>query len=66
MSVLRVLNILNANSNVGGVLIGLLSNRIEWNNEILKMMIDRFTNVYDIAVFDYNNNIDDGVHNIIK
>ena len=29
-------------------------------------MIDRFTNIYNIAVADYNNNIDDGVHNIIK
>ena len=29
-------------------------------------MIGRFTNVYHIGVVDYNNNIDDGMHNIIK
>ena len=29
-------------------------------------MIGRFTNVYNIGVADYNNNIDDGMHDIIK
>ena len=29
-------------------------------------MINRFTNVYRIYVDDHNNNIDDGVHNMIK
>ena len=65
MSVLEMINTLNANKNVGRVMIRLHSNS-KWNNEILRMMIDRFTNVYDIGVSDYNNNIDDGVHNIIK
>jgi len=65
MSVLGMINTLNANKNVGIVSIGLYSSN-KWNNEILRMMIDRFTNVYHIIVFDYNDNIDDGIHNMIK
>ena len=65
MSVLAMINTLNANKNVGKVWIGLNSNN-KWNNEILRMMIDRFTNVYDIIAWDYNNNIDYTVHNMIK
>ena len=65
MSVLAMINTLNANKNVGRVDIRLDSS-IEWNNEILRMMIDKFTNVYSIIVDDWNKNIDDGVHNIIK
>ena len=49
MSVLAMINTLNANKNVGLVDIRLHSS-IEWNNEILRMMIDRFTNVYHIEV----------------
>jgi len=29
-------------------------------------MVDKFTNVYSITLVDYNKNIDDLVHNIIK
>ena len=65
MSVLAMINTLNANKNVGGVVIRADSS-IECSNEILRMMIDRFTNVYSIIVADFNDNIDDGVHNIIK
>ena len=66
MSMLGMINTLNVNMNVGEVVIALDSSRYEWNNEILRMMIDRFTNVYTIAVADFSNKIDDGVHNIIK
>ena len=65
MSVLGMINTLNANKNVGIVSIG-LDISMKWNNQILRMMIDRFTNVYHIIVFDYNDNIDDGIHNMIK
>ena len=65
MSVLAMINTLNANKNVGYVWIGLNSS-MKWNNQMLRMMIDRFTNVYRIDVIDCNKNIDDGVHNIIK
>ena len=65
MSVLGMINTLNANKNVGRVVIDLSSSR-KWNNEILRMMIDRFTNVYHISVIDANNNIDYTVHNMIK
>ena len=65
MSVLAMINTLNANKNVGIVDIE-LSSSMKWNNEILRMMINRFTNVYSISVYDYNDNIDDRVHNMIK
>ena len=61
-----MINTLNANKNVGEVVIALDSIRIEWNNEILRMMVDRFINVYHIDLGDHNNKIDDGVHNMIK
>ena len=65
MSVLGMINTLNANKNLG--IVGIRLNRyVKWNNEILRMMIDRFNNVYYIDVGDYNNNINDGVHNMIK
>ena len=51
MSVLAMINTLNANKNVGIVWIG-LNSRMKWNNEILRMIIDRFTNVYCIEVWD--------------
>ena len=65
MNVLAMINTLNANTNVGVVWIRLHSN-MQWNNEILRIMIDRFINVYHIGVWDFNDNIDDGMHNIIK
>ena len=65
MNVLAMINTLNSNKNVGTVNIR-LSRDIRWNDEILRMMIDRFTNVYYINVADFNDNIDDRVHNIIK
>ena len=65
MSVLGMIDTLNANKNVRIVRIR-LNSRCEWNNEMLRMIIDRFTNVYYIGLVDENDNIDDGVHNIIK
>ena len=62
---LGMIDTLNANKNVGIVRIR-LNSRCEWNNEMLRMIIDRFTNVYHIGLVDENDNIDDGVHNIIK
>jgi len=53
MDVLRMIDILDANSKVGEVSIGLRSD-IKWNSEILRMIIDRYTNVYTIYVRDDN------------
>jgi len=53
MSVVRMIDRLNANKNVGVVWIRLDSS-MEWNNEILRMMVDKFTNIYHINVWDWN------------
>ena len=65
MSVIKMINALNANINVGSVMIALHSD-IEWNNEILRMIIDRFTNIYSIGIVDINHHIDYRVHRIMK
>ena len=43
----------NGNSNVGSIRIGLDSD-IKWNDEILELMINRYTSVYDICIYDWN------------
>ena len=47
MSVLRMIDALDANSKVGMVQIGLNSNN-EWNSEIVRLIINRYTNVHSI------------------
>ena len=53
MRALRMIDTLNANSNVGEIIIGLHSS-IEWNDEVVSMMMNRFSNMYCINVWDYN------------
>lgn len=65
MYVLGMINTLNANMNVGWIMIK-VDISIEQNSEVVRMMVDRFTNVYYIAVVDENDKIDDGVHRMIK
>ena len=65
MSVLAMIDTLNANKNVGMVWIRINSSN-KWNNKILRMIIDRFTNIYFINVVYDDSNIDDRMHNIIK
>ena len=65
MGVLREINTLNANSNVGTVVIS-FDDRNEWNDDILKLVISRYSNIYDISVSDYNNYVDDIKYRIIK
>jgi len=50
--VLRMIDTVDANSNVGTVYIKLDINN-EWNDEIIRMM-NRYSNVYDVEVFDSN------------
>ena len=52
-----MINTLNANSNVGIVRI-ILNSSNKWNSEIVRLMIDRFTNVYYIYVHDINDSVD--------
>ena len=60
-----MINTLNANSNVGTVVIS-FDDRNEWNDDILKLVISRYSNIYDISVSDYNNYVDDIKYRIIK
>ena len=52
-----MINTLNVNSNVGKVDIELNSNN-KWNNKIVRLIINRYTNVYDIYVLDKNDYAD--------
>ena len=54
MSVLEMIDTLNANSNVGSVKVG-IDNSIEWNDQVVTIMMNRFSNIYDISILDYNN-----------
>ena len=51
MSVIEMINRVNANSNVGTVNIKLHSSN-EWNSEIVRLIANRYTNVYAIYVND--------------
>ena len=65
MDVLRIIDTLNANSNVGRVQIRLNSNH-KWNSEIIILITNRYNNVYDIEVWDSNESVDHQMHNLIK
>jgi len=66
MSVLRIINTFNANSKIGKILIRLNNYNNYWNSEIFRMITDRYTNVYDIAIVDYTWYLDNEMHNCIK
>jgi len=65
MNVLRMIDTVNANDNVGEVVITVSSDN-ELNDEVLKMMMNKYSNVYSIYVHDKNNHVDNGMHKIIK
>jgi len=53
MRVLEMINRLNVNNNVGEVVIGLHSN-IKWNDEILRIIMNRYSSMYCISIWDRN------------
>jgi len=53
MNVLRMIDRVNANSKVGIVRIRLDSD-YKWNSEILTLIANKYTNIYAISVWDYN------------
>jgi len=53
MRVLSIIDRLNANSNVVDLEIA-FHNDDSWNDEIVTMMMDRYTNVHNIKLDDYN------------
>jgi len=56
---------LNSNANVGVVVIELSSDN-KWNNEILTIIANKYSNVYHIEVHDYNNSVDGQIHDWIQ
>jgi len=52
MEVIEIIDILNANSKVAKIEIEL--SRDKWNSEMVKLMINRYTNVHNIIVVDCN------------
>jgi len=57
MSVLRLIDTLNADSKVGRVIIEFRSSN-EWNDQIIMMIINKYSNVYHIGITHYNDSID--------
>jgi len=51
MKVLRMIDTLNVDGNVGVVEIG-VNNNDQWNNEIIKTIMNKYSNIYAIGVFD--------------
>jgi len=65
MKVMKMINGLNVNQKVGRIEIK-LRNRNPINEEIMRMVTNNYNNVYWIEVDDYNDSVDNMVHNQIK
>ena len=63
---IEMINTLNVDNKVGKVMIKVDSCVNEWNSEIVRLILDRYTNVYDIVVDDFNQSVDDWMHDWIK
>jgi len=61
IEVMNMINELNVNHKVGEISIT-LSNNNPINEEIIRMMISNYDNVYSILVYDYNDSIDNNIH----
>jgi len=65
MKVINMINELNVNHKVGGIWIQ-LDNNNPINTEIIRIMINRYNNVFSIFIRDHNDSVDNMVHNQIK
>ena len=65
MQIIEMFNTLNANTKVEGVVIG-LSSYNELNDEIIALMMTKYTNLYSIHIHDYNDSIDSKMHELMK
>jgi len=62
---LEMIEIVDSGINVGEIHIRLIKDH-EWTDQIVKDMIDKYTNVYSIIVEDNNVSIDNEIHSSIK
>ena len=53
MRALEMINRSNASSNVAKIMIKLTSD-YEWNDQIIRLIMDRYSNVHDIYLHDFN------------
>jgi len=65
MEAIKMINLLGADSKVGIVHIEIDSSN-EWDNEIIRMMMNRYTNLHGIGVTDISGSVDQMVHGLIK
>jgi len=65
MEAMNMINELNVNHKVGGIGIK-LDNENPINEEIIRMMNNNYNNLYSIGVFDYNDSVDNIIHDKIK
>jgi len=61
MEAMKMINELNVNHKVGGIRIKLRNNN-PINEEIIRIIINNYDNVYSILVYDYNDSIDNNIH----
>jgi len=61
-----MINELNVNQKVGTISIRVSNNGNIINEEIIRMMTNRYKNIYGIMIHDYNDSVDNMVHDEIK
>jgi len=61
-----MINELNADNNVGKVSVDFYNSNDKWNDEIMKMMMDRYRNVYSIRIDDENEIPRYSMHGLMK
>jgi len=65
MSVLRMIDTLNANSKVEEVVIEIHSDN-QYNDKIITRMMNNYSNLYSITMHNWNDQVDRNIHNMIK
>ena len=60
-----MIDTLNTNRKVTILGIILISNN-KWNSEIVRLIINRYTNVYTIHIYNNNYQVDHQIHNMIR
>lgn len=64
MKLMKMVNELGGDKRVGRVIIR-LDSKDEWDEEIMRTMMDRYQNIYHIYVLDYNDSVDSQMHGLI-
>ena len=65
MEMINMINKLNVGTKVGIVHIKVGDNQKQ-NDELIRIIMKRYTNVYEIVVEDFDDRVDSGIHGLIK